>query len=85
MKIVATSVEQLRITPAMREEILARPDFDDAPVVQDHDFIQVMNGCQPVRDDESRTSFHQFLQRVHDRALGGRIERAGWFVEQENR
>src|ERR1041385_8761167 len=38
-----------------------------------------------MRSNQSCPAAHQFLDRLHDRRLGSRIQRGSWFVEQKDR
>src|SRR4051794_7446129 len=44
-----------------------------------------MDGGDAVRDDERGAAAHEFLDRLHDRGFGGRVERACRFVENQDR
>ena len=54
-------------------------------MLEDHDLVDVVNGGEPVRDDEGGAAVHQLFDRLHDRSLGRGIERRGRLVEQEDR
>src|ERR1051326_2779957 len=72
------------VNTAARDQFRAAALFNDASVVEDDDLIQVVNRRQAVCRDQSCPPAHQLLDCVHDGGFGGRIERRGWLVEQED-
>ncbi|MBW8894520.1 MAG: hypothetical protein JF617_21395, partial [Burkholderiales bacterium] len=76
---------QLRVEPAARHQFVMPADVDDAAGVQHDDAVGLLDGGQPVRDDQRRAVLHGRLQRgLHD-AFAFRVQRAGRFVEQQQR
>ncbi len=57
----------------------------DGAVGQHDDLIDAVDGGDAVGDDEGGAAAHEFLEGLHDRGLGGGIEGAGRFVEDEDR
>src|SRR5690348_8654030 len=71
------------IDAALREEILVRPELHDAPLVQDDDAVDVLNGRETVGDDDRRPPDHQLRERVLDEVLRLGVHRARRLVEHE--
>ncbi len=59
--------------------------FDDPAGLQHHDAVGVDHGGQAVGDDDRRPPALDRFQRVEDFRLGPRIERAGRFVQDQDR
>ncbi len=55
--------------------------FNNAPILQNQDFVGTLNRCQPVGDDDGGASMQQLADRPLDQLLGGRVEPRGGFVE----
>ena len=73
------------IEPVTPQEILMRSDFDDPASIEHDDPIGILNGRQPMRNDESRTIFHKIGQRqLHD-ALGLRVQGRCCFIQNQER
>ena len=62
---------------------LVRAALHDLAALQHDDLVAVANGAEPVGDDQAGAA--AAAQVVVDRLFGRRIERAGGFVEDENR
>ena len=58
--------------------------IDDAAAVHDDHLIGEGDGRQPVRDDEGRPAGHRLAQPRLDRGLGGRVDRGGRVVEDQD-
>ena len=67
------------------EKFSAGSLFRDAAVLEHHDAAERMNGGEAMSNDKSGAAPHEFRQRRHDGVLGGRIQRAGRFIEEQNR
>ena len=59
--------------------------FDDAALVHEDDAVGVAHGGEPVRDDEGGAAIAQLVDRQLDALLGFDVERAGRFVEHQDR
>jgi hypothetical protein len=62
-----------------------RAGFHDAALVQHDNHVGVQNGREPVRDANGRAALHQFVERGLHGAFGFGVERAGGFVQDQNR
>ncbi len=54
-------------------------------MLEDDDASKRMNGGQAVGNDQGRAPAHEFCDRLHDGMLGAWIQRAGGFIEKEDR
>ena len=59
--------------------------FNDFSLIEHDNHVCVQNRRKPVRDANRRAAFHQFVERGLHGAFGFGVERAGGFVENENR
>ncbi len=59
--------------------------IDDSAAIHHHDPIGLEHGCQTVGDDQGGAAFHQALQGLLDGAFALGVERAGGFIEQQDR
>src|SRR6266446_551166 len=73
------------IMPLPQEQFLVRSALDDFALLEHQDANSPPRRGEPVRDDEGRASAGQALQRVEDQSFRFRIQRAGGFVEDEDR
>ena len=74
-----------RVQAVGSNELVVASDLDDASVIEDDDAVGALHGRQPMRNHHRRTSCHGCLQcALHDLLAFG-IERAGRFVEQQQR
>ena len=69
----------------MPQELLVRPDLDDAAAVHHHQPVEDGDGRQAVGDGDHRAPFHQGVERLLDRRLDLGVERAGRLVEDQDR
>ena len=61
------------------------PRLDDAAVLEDQDAAGIAHGGEAMGDDEGGSALHHLIERPVTPRLGHRIERAGGFVENEDR
>ena len=54
-------------------------------MLQHHDALRLLHGGQPVRDDERGAPLHRGVQPLLHEDFGLRIQRAGGFIEQQQR
>src|SRR5262249_59121398 len=66
-------------------KLFERAAFGDAPVAKHQNAAGVADGRQPMRNHESGTALHHFVEREIDAAFGERIECARRLVEDQNR
>src|SRR5919205_1904489 len=66
------------------EQLLVCPAGDDPALVEDDDLVRERNRRQPVSDDQRRPAAHRLTQAEPDPRLGGRIDRSGGVVEDED-
>ena len=70
---------------AVRHQLGVRALFHQPAVVQHHDAVGLLHRGQAVRDDQRGAVLHgRFERRLHH-ALALRVQRAGGFVEQQQR
>src|ERR1700745_3371295 len=76
---------ELGKTAAYRDKFIESSTFDHASVVEKQDARGVANGGQAMGDDKGRASLHHLIERRIDLGFGHGIERAGCFIEDQNR
>jgi hypothetical protein len=76
---------QPRVQPAAREQLRMRAAFGDLALVEDHYAVRVLDGGEPVGDDQRRTALHQVLQSLLHQAFGSTVQSGGGFVEDQYR
>src|SRR5216683_5836107 len=67
------------------QQLPVRPALHDPPLRENDDEIGVLHGREPVGDHEDGAMRHQPVDRFLHEALGFGVERAGGFVEDEDR
>src|SRR5918911_2239654 len=77
--LVDVAVDRTRL-----EQLFVRPAGDDPALVEDDDLVCERNRRQPVSDDQRRPAAHRLTQAESDPRLGGRIDRRGGVVEDED-
>ncbi len=60
------------------------PGFDNGPVVHHDDVVRVLDGGQPVGNDEAGPVLQQFAHGVLNLNFGPRIDGTGGFIQDEN-
>jgi hypothetical protein len=83
--VVELQRRQVGINTTQRHQRGMGAGFDDAAVFHDDDAVGALHGRQAVRDDDGGAADHRRLQRALHQALGLGVERAGRFVEQQQR
>ncbi len=76
---------QARVHAFRLEQSLVRTRFYDSPFVQHDYLVGLFHRRKSVRDDERRSVFHQYVQRVLDTAFRLCIERRRCFIENQDR
>src|SRR6185436_2563780 len=76
---------QARVQLVRLQQFRVRADRDDPSVIEHDDPIRFQHRCESMRDDDRRPVLHQLFQRLLHIALALRVERAGCFVEQQDR
>ena len=66
------------------QEFFMAAFLDDAPPMEDDNAIGQTYRAETVSDDERGASGRRALQRVDDRVLGGGIQAACGFVQNQN-
>src|SRR5919199_2297022 len=77
--LVDVAVDRTRL-----EQLLVRPARDDPPLVEDDDLVRERDRRQAVGDDQRRPAAHRLAQAEPDSRPGGRIDRRGGVVEDED-
>ena len=62
-----------------------RAVVDDMPAIEDQDLVGIADGRQPVGDNQRGAALHEMLERGLHQALALSVERAGGFVQQQDR
>ena len=75
---------QSRVGALLREQLLVRAAFDDAPFVQDDDAVGTPDCAEAVGDHEAGAALHQARQRDLQAGLGERIDGAGGLIEHQD-
>jgi hypothetical protein len=76
---------QVGVDAAQRHQRRVRPGFHDAPVFHYDDAVGALHGGQAVCDDERGAPAHGRFQRALHQAFRFGVERAGGFVQQQQR
>src|SRR5690606_1655362 len=66
------------------DQLRMASSFDDSAVLYYNDFVGVLYGAQPVRNNDGGPAHHQFCQRILDESLGFRIQRGGRFIQNKD-
>ena len=69
----------------LREQLRVRAAFDDPALVEHDDLVGIDDGREAVGDDDRRAAARDAVERLLDRRLGAAVERAGRFVEDQDR
>src|SRR6185503_5529516 len=59
--------------------------LDRAPRGDLHAQLATIQRAQPVRDHDRGSAMHELLDGIDDRGFGARVDRAGGFVENQER
>ena len=65
---------QLRVQPALREQLAMRALFHQASLVEHQDAIRCLHGAQAVRNDERGAAAQQFVEGFLDAGFGGAVD-----------
>src|SRR5438552_8434555 len=79
------SVVEMGVQRPLRQQFVMRPAFGDLSVMEDRDAVRVPDGRKTMGNEKRRPAFHQALQSVQKQAFTHGIQRAGRFVENQNR
>ena len=66
------------------DELVVAAARRDAPVLEHDDLVGQRDGGEAVRDDDRRAALHDGLERAPDARLGGRVDRGGGVVEDQD-
>src|SRR5688572_5948640 len=67
-----------------RQELTVRSPFHHAAALEHEDLRRMLDGREPMRDDEHRATLEQAIDRLLDETLGLRVQRRGRLIENEN-
>ena len=73
-----------RVERAALEQLVVGAAVDDPPRVHDDDLVGERDRREAVGDDEGRPAGHRLAQAALDRRLGGRVDRRGRVVEDQD-
>jgi hypothetical protein len=76
-------LKQFRVVPVERKKLIMGALFHDCPLVEDKNEVGVADSAQTMGNDN--LSATKCLQVFFDLAFGDNVERAGCFIEQEDR
>src|SRR5438309_8240469 len=79
------ALPQLGVEAAFVEELIMGAALDDLPLVEHDDLVGFDDGRKPVGDHDRRPAFGDLVERFLDGLLSAAVERAGRFVEHEDR
>src|SRR5262249_7982109 len=74
-----------RVAPALAQQLVVTPRFDDRSVFDDEDAVSIDDGVQAMCDHDRRSPLAEVLDRALNLTLGLRIERSRRLVEQDDR
>ena len=78
-------VPETGVNAALLQQAFVIAAFLDAVVADDENLVRVLDGRKAVRDHDGRPAVGKLLEAVLDHLLGGVVERARRFVEDEHR
>ena len=78
-------IVQPRVETALGHQRAVRAGFSHATLIEHADLIGPGDGGKTMGDDEHGAAFLETVERDLHMALAGRVERAGGFIEQEDR
>src|SRR5581483_11476320 len=78
-------LDQFGKESALADQLVERAGLDDASLAKHQNARGVADGAEPVRDHEGGAALHHLVERHVEAGFGQRIERAGRFVEDEDR
>src|SRR5688572_1801804 len=76
---------QAGIEPALAHELGVRALRDDRAALEHHDAVGGLHGGEAVRNGERGAPFLQGVEALLHQALGRGVERAGGFIEEQDR
>ena len=76
---------EILIQPARLQQLFVRSALADSRVVQNDDLIRMLDGREPVRNDQRRAPLGELFKRMLNVVLGYRVQRAGRFVQNQDR
>src|SRR4051812_44723568 len=77
-------VVELGVVAVPRDELVVRPQLDDAPAVQHRDAVRIADGGDAMRDKDGRTAQHHLAEMLEDLLLGVGIDARERVIEDEN-
>ena len=75
---------QLVISAVLRQKLLMVPLLEDLAVGQHNNVVRVLDGGQPVRDDQHRADGPHLFQRILNQKLGLGVNIRRGFVQNHN-
>lgn len=72
--------EQLRVPPIHANELVMRSGFDDAALMHDDDLIAILNGTEPMRNNDGCAVRTYAFNIVHDIGFRFTVETRRWLV-----
>src|SRR6185312_14180687 len=82
---IELQIGETRIEAATRDKFRMATLSYHMALIHDHNALQALNGGETVRDDEGRASRHQIGEALLHQAFIFGVERAGRFVEEQQR
>src|SRR5262249_32836529 len=79
-----TAVPEIKIAPALGQQLLVRADLNNAAMVKDKDRVGSCDGGQSVRDDQGSAAGRELPKRFHNAAFDKGIQTAGGFVKNDD-
>ena len=77
-------IDQFEIPPSIPQQLIMRPMFDDASLIENVNHIRLLNRAQTMGDGDGRPTLRRSVEsRLHD-LLRFRVERRRGFVEEED-
>ena len=76
---------KLVIPALLGDQVVVVPSFDDPALLKDHDRVGVLDGREPVGDDEDRPVVHEAVHALLDKGFGPGVDAAGRLVQYHDR
>ena len=76
---------ELVVPALLGDQLVVAAPLDDPALFQDHDAVGVLDGGEPVGDDEGGPPGHQGVHARLDQGLGPGVDGAGGLVQDQHR
>ena len=75
---------QISIATVIRHQLIVAASLADLTLVENHDLVCFLHGCQSVRDHQHGASVHRLTETQLNSSFSFSIQCAGCFIEQQH-